>query len=259
METPSLANFRNLLIYPFKDQHAGKKILIGSLIIFASVIIPVLPLLVVMGYIMQIARRIIDGDGQLGMPEWSQWGEYLKDGFKWFVGLLIYSLPLIIIFSAGYFVYFLSFIGIAAFEESANPSAWSIILPFFGMGVLFITIFIGILLSLVEFAFLPASLMHVVHTGKLSSVFKISEWWPVMKKNFLGFLVAIIFLFGFYYFMMMAFSALYMSIILCFVIPVAMAPLTFLMGLWTIPLFAQAYKDAKPEEIHVNQSQELIE
>lgn len=256
METPSMANFKNLLVYPFKEKDSGKKILIGSLILFGSTIIPILPLLIVLGYIMRIAHRIIDGDGQLGLPEWDQWGNYLKDGFKWFVALLLYSLPLIILFSIGYFVYFLSFIGLAAFEESTNPSLWTIVLPFFGMGVLFLTIFIGVILALVEFLFLPAGLLHVVHTGKFSSAFKIGEWWPILKKNFLGFLVAIIFTFGFYYFMMMVFSALYMSIILCFVIPFALAPLTFLMALWTIPLFAQAYKDGKPEVLETDTSED---
>lgn len=256
MESPSLMNFKNLLSFPFKDKKSGSKILIGSLLIFSSAIIPILPLLIVLGYIMQIAKRIIDGDGELSMPEWDQWGEYLRDGFKWLVALLLYSIPLIIIFSIGYFVYFASFIGLAAFEESVNPPVWSIILPFFGMGVLFLTMFIGILLALVEFVFLPAGLMHIVHTGKFSSAFHVNQWWPVMKKNFLGFLVAIIFLFGFYYFMMMAFSALYMSVVLCFVIPFAMAPLTFLMGLWTIPLFAQAYREVKPEPLAVPAAEE---
>ena len=78
MESPSLMNFKNLLEYPFKDKKSGSKILIGSLLIFSSIIIPILPLLVVLGYIMRIAKRIIDGDGELSMPDWDQWGEYLK-------------------------------------------------------------------------------------------------------------------------------------------------------------------------------------
>ena len=89
METPSLMNFKNLLVYPFKDKKSGTKILIGSLLIFSSAIIPILPALIVLGYIMQIAKRIIDGDGQLSMPDWDQWSEYLKEGFKWFVVLLL--------------------------------------------------------------------------------------------------------------------------------------------------------------------------
>jgi hypothetical protein len=246
MESPSLMNFKNLLAYPFKDNKSGSKILIGSLLIFSASIIPLLPLMIVLGYIMKIAKRIIDGDGQLSLPEWDNWSDYLKDGFKWFAVLMIYALPLIIIFSVGYFVYFISFIGIAAFEETANPSVFAILLPFFGMAVLFLTIFIGIFLSLFEMVILPAGLMHVVYTGNFSSAFQIKQWWQILKKNFLGFMVAIIFLFGFYYLMMMVFSALYLSIVLCLAIPFALAPLSFLMGLWTIPLFAQAYREAMP-------------
>ena len=217
METPSLMNFKHLLTYPFKDNNAGSKILVGSLLIFSASIIPILPLLtIVLGYIMKIARRIIDGDGQLSLPEWDTWSDYLKDGFKWFAALLIFSLPVIIVFSVGYFVYFISFIGIAAVEETVNPSIITILLPFFGMAVLFLTIFIGIFLSLFEMVILPAGLMHIVHTGNFSAVFQFKQWWHILKKNFLGFMVAIIFLFGFYYLMMMVFSALYMSIVRCY-------------------------------------------
>ncbi len=249
MNTPSLTNFKQLLSYPFADEKSGKKILIGSLLLFGAMIIPVIPLLIVLGYIMRISKRIIDGDGQLALPEWADWEEYLKDGFKWFVTAFIFALPLIIIFFVGYFLYFASFIGMGSFDNSYNPSIWSVILPFFAIGVLFITMFIGTFLSMFELIILPVGLMHVVHTGEISSAFKFKEWWRILKKNFLGFLVAVIFLFGFYYLMMMAFSALYLSILLCFLIPFAMAPLSFLMGLWAIPLFAQAYRESMPEPL----------
>ncbi len=256
MNTPSLTNFKHLLTYPFADEKSGKKILIGSLLLFGAMIIPVIPLLVVLGYIMRISKRIIDGDGQLSLPEWDNWGEYLKDGFKWFATAFIYALPLIIIFSVGYFVYFASFIGIGGLDNSYNPSIWSVILPFLAIGILFITMFIGIFLSMFELIVLPVGLMHVVHTGEFSAAFRFKEWWAILKKNFLGFLVAVIFLFGFYYFMMMAFSALYMSILLCFLIPFFMAPMSFLMGLWAIPLFAQAYRESMPESEAQDQPEE---
>jgi len=247
METPSLSNLKNFLIYPFKDQKSGTKILIGSLLVFGSLIIPILPILFVLGYIIHISKRIIDGDGQLSLPEWDNWSEYLRDGFKWFAVVMIFSIPLIIVFTTGYFIYMLSFLGLAFIEENSSAVILSVIIPLFGMGVLFLSLFVGIFLAIIEALFLPASLMHVVHTGKFSAAFKVGQWWPILKKNILGFIVAIIFLFGFYYFLMMVFSALYMSIILCFILPLAMAPLSFLMGLWTIPLFAQAYRESMPE------------
>jgi len=256
METPSLSNLKNLLIYPFKDQKSGTKILIGSLLVFGSLIIPILPILFVLGYIVHISKRIIDGDGQLSMPEWENWGEYLSDGFKWFAVVMIFSIPLVIVFTTGYSIYMLSFIGLVFLEESSAAIIFSVILPLLGMGVLLVSLFIGIILAFIEAIFLPASLMHVVHTGKFSAAFKIGQWWPIFKKNFLGFIVAIIFMFGFYFFLMMAFSALYYSIILCFILPLAMAPLSFLMGLWTIPLFAQAYRESMPEPEEVEIAEE---
>ncbi|HSM24746.1 MAG TPA: DUF4013 domain-containing protein [Anaerolineaceae bacterium] len=256
METPSLGNLKNLLIYPFKDQKSGTKILIGSLLIFGSLIIPILPILFVLGYIIRISKRIIDGDGQLGLPNWDDWGNYISDGFKWFAVVFIYSIPVMIVFTTGYSIYMFSFIGLAFIEDNSSAIIFSIIIPFFGMGVLFISIFIGIFLAIIESLFLPTSLMHVVHTGKFSAAFKIGQWWPILKKNFLGFIVAIIFMFGFYYFLMMAFSALYMSIIFCFLLPLAMAPLSFLMGLWSIPLFAQAYRETMPGPEEIETSEE---
>lgn len=251
METLSLTNFKNLLAYPFKDKKSGTKIFIGSLLLFSTAIIPILPTMIVLGYIMHIAKRIIDGDGQLSLPDWNQWGEYLKEGFKGFVVLLIYSIPLILVFSFGYFVYFLSFLGLAALEGSVNHSFWSLVLPFSGMGVLFLSLSISIILAMLEILFLPVGLMHVVHTGKVSSIFSPGQWWPLLKRNFLGFQVAIIFLFGFYYVLALVTTALYLTVVLCFLLPFVLMPMTFLIGLWTIPLFAQAYREVKPEPLEV--------
>ncbi len=252
METPSLTNIKNLLTYPFKDEKSGNKILVGSLLIVASFFIPVLPTLVVLGYLMQIAKRIIDGDEQLSLPEWHQWLEYLKDGLKWFAAILLYSLPLIIITTIGYLVYFFSFFSMIALENSSGSSFFTVFLPMFGMVVFFICLFFVFIFAIIEIIFFPVSSMHVVHTEKFLSILEINKWWPILKKNFLGFVVAAIFFCGLYYFLILVISALYMSILLCFLIPIAMAPLTFLLGLWSIPLFAQAYREAMSEPAEQN-------
>ena len=63
MGTLSSSNFKNLMVIPFKDKKSAKKILIGNLLVFSTGFVPILPLLIVIGYIMQIATRIIDGTG----------------------------------------------------------------------------------------------------------------------------------------------------------------------------------------------------
>jgi hypothetical protein len=244
MQMFSTIRMKDLLIYPFKQENSANKILIGSLLTFAGSIIPILPSLVVTGYLMKIARRIIDGDGQLSLPEWDNWGEYLKDGFKLFGATFIYTLPIFVIMGFGYTLYFASFMGMMINSNSTGYSSGpETILPFLGMMVLFLTMGIVIILSLIEGLILPPAIMHLVHTGEFSSAFKFKEWWPVLRRNFWGFFISFVFIMGLYYFLMLGMSLLYMTIVLCVLIPLVIAPMGFIMGLWSTPLLAQSYRD----------------
>jgi hypothetical protein len=98
MQMFSTKKLSQLLTFPFKAEDANKKILIGSLLVLAGFIIPIIPFFFVFGYAAKISKRITSGDGKLTLPEWTDWGTLFKDGARLFGIYLVYSLPAIFVF-----------------------------------------------------------------------------------------------------------------------------------------------------------------
>lgn len=104
--------------YVFEDPRWVTKILIGGVMAILSILI--VPAFILLGYSLQTIRNAMAGQ-QHPLPEWTDYGAYLADGFKLFVVFLIYLVPYIIcaalanvdrigpIFSCVGFIYSLAF------------------------------------------------------------------------------------------------------------------------------------------------------
>ena len=77
--------------FPQQDTDWAKKFLIGA----AISLVPVLGSIVYGGYTLEITRRVINGDSQV-MPEWSDFGDFVKKGVYALLIVLIYVLPALI-------------------------------------------------------------------------------------------------------------------------------------------------------------------
>lgn len=75
-----------------KDPDWVKKVLIGGLM----VLIPIIGWLLLIGYGVAIVRRVYEGNDTL-LPAWDDWGNRLTQGLIFFVGSLIWSLPVSIL------------------------------------------------------------------------------------------------------------------------------------------------------------------
>jgi hypothetical protein len=75
-----------------EDSEWVKKFLIAAIM----PIIPIVGGFVLAGYGLEITRRVIKNETPV-LPEWSDFGEYLKNGFFSFVIGFIYSLPIILV------------------------------------------------------------------------------------------------------------------------------------------------------------------
>lgn len=89
------------ITFVFEDPEWLKKVAIGvglTLlgIIFAPVLIGLVPLMMVTGYRVLVTRNVMDGL-ERPLPEWDDWGELLVRGLKLFVIQFIWALPLIIL------------------------------------------------------------------------------------------------------------------------------------------------------------------
>ncbi|MAT41555.1 MAG: hypothetical protein CL609_04370 [Anaerolineaceae bacterium] len=237
MQMFSTKKLSQLLTYPFKAEDANKKILIGSLFVLAGFIIPIIPFFFVLGYATKISKRITSGDGKLTLPEWKDWDILFKDGARLFGIYLVYSLPAIIVFGVGFILYFGSIIPVTI-NESSGLAVVSIL---FGMSALFLSIGVGLLLSLVESIFLPSAIMHAIQKESFAAGFQIKQWWTIFRNNLAGFVVAFIFMFGLTYLLYFAVVISIYTFILAIISPFLSAFLGFYLVLIIFPLMAQAY------------------
>jgi len=85
-------DFGKAFSYPFEDRDWLKKIGIAALI----TLIPVIGTLLVAGWGIEITRRVIRQDPE-PLPDWTEFGEMLGDGFKVMVVWFTYLLPVFLL------------------------------------------------------------------------------------------------------------------------------------------------------------------
>ncbi|MCI0398938.1 MAG: DUF4013 domain-containing protein, partial [Chloroflexi bacterium] len=115
-----------------EDEGWVGKITIGSIIfLLAGFFIIPIPLLI--GYQIAVTRNVMKGV-EKPLPEWQDWGQLFMDGLWVGIAFLVYTLPLWLLYCAGFAVFLLpAFIGggtgseeIAAILVSAGFVAWAV-------------------------------------------------------------------------------------------------------------------------------------
>jgi hypothetical protein len=102
---------------------------------------------------------------------------------------------------------------------------------------------LGMLLSLTMWAFIPPMLSHVVATDSFKAAFHFKDWLKILRVNLGGFVITMILLGGLYMLMIFALQILYMTIVLCIVVPFLMIFITAYLVIIAGVLFAQAYRE----------------
>jgi hypothetical protein len=227
---------------PFRDRNWQQKFLIGAAIAFASFIVPIVPLLFVAGFAHAFMRQVILEE-EPHLPDWSQAGSYLLGGLKiWLVGI-VYGLPVILLILAGYAAFFVptfSMVLIADYESTFPPAlillqmiGWAAGMGLFGVAMLF---------SLVAGVFAPVSIAHMAAKDELAAAFRVRQWWPVLRANLGGFALAYTIVLGAAMMLWLVYGVLYLSIVLCVLIPFALSAMTYLTTVWSAGMTAQAYR-----------------
>jgi hypothetical protein len=85
-------DFGRSFTFAFEDKNWLTKIGIAGLLL----LIPILGQIIVAGWAVEIARRVIHREAEL-LPDWSNFGDLLVKGLKVFVIGLVYSLPVILL------------------------------------------------------------------------------------------------------------------------------------------------------------------
>ncbi len=166
-------------IQAFKFQFGNidwfKKLIIPGLIM----LIPIVGQLYVLGWVMEIARRHIQGQDDSQLLPLTRFGEYLKLGFQAFVVALVYAIPTIILALP-------ILIASLAFDPSGNA----------GPGIIIaVSVCFGLILVLYEilYAFiLPAALGNFLAHGTIRDGLNIKAAFALVKKAPVVYLLVIL-------------------------------------------------------------------
>ncbi len=246
MQTESFFNrLANSLYFPFKDPQWVKKVAIGSALSLAIFIVPIVPMLFVYGYSLRVMQRIISGDGEPSLPEWKDWGRLLSDGLKlWGAGLL-YSLPILILLLGGMTLLTVAFL-LPTFSVHSNntlpPQLWGIYAA--GFIVFFLMIVVVVPLSWAISLLQAAGLSHLATKDRFSAAFRFGEWWPIFKKGFVPFLLAVVAAMVLAWVFTLVLQILLLTVILVILLPVLMGVYGFLILLYQNAFYALAYREA---------------
>ncbi|MFN8382614.1 MAG: DUF4013 domain-containing protein [Anaerolineales bacterium] len=232
-------DLKEILMFPFKDEESRKHLLIGGLVSIAAFFIPILPYFFLLGYAVIIARQVLKGE-QPHMVPWEDWGGMFKDGAKLFGVRIIYSLP-ILIFAVPLMIGGMAMPFIAGNMDSGNADTLFALFSVLMVGSMCIIIPLSIPLVVI----IPASEMHVIEKNDFTAAFQFKEWWPVLRANLGGFIVA----FGIYYVvsfaLMIVIQIIAATFILACLMIVLIPAMTIYMTLIMYATSAIAYRDGK--------------
>ena len=161
-------DFGRAFSYVMQDQDWLKKVGIAGLIM----IIPILGQIVVLGWVLEITKNIINGGPEV-LPDWSNFGDFLSRGFQAFVIAFAYSLPVILIsFCLGTLVGVLS-------SQTNNDSAQTMatVIQVLNLCINCVVFIYDIALGI----FLPAAIGNFVASGQIGAGFRFNEIFGLVK------------------------------------------------------------------------------
>lgn len=89
-----MKNLGRAFAFMFEDKDWIQKILIGAAFVLLSFILVGIPL--VLGYFLEVARRSAEGK-EVPLPNWDNLGDKFGKGLLFFIILIIYSIPIVIV------------------------------------------------------------------------------------------------------------------------------------------------------------------
>ena len=231
-------NLQATLLFPVRDADARKQWLIASAITLAGFIIPILPMLVVMGYSVKIMRQVIHEGREPSMPEWqsNDLGALLQDGLRLWAVQLVYSLPLMLLMGCG----FISIFASASLLSSTNsdfPPEMGILVLFLWGGVIMLVSLLALPLSII----LGAVESHAVAQGTFQAAFDVKGWWQIFRKSLAQFLLSYLLVMAASMVLTFVMQIAMMTIVLLCLFPFLMAGYAAYLMLVMNTLFAQAY------------------
>lgn len=166
------------------DPRWTTKIGIGAVVMLLSIIFLGIPSILLIGYQLAVTRQVMEGK-DLPLPEWEDWGKLFRDGLYVAIAILVYTLPLWLLFCIGFGVTFLPALG-GGNEDVAGAFAGVAVLTWV---VLFCLIFIvGMGLAIV----VPGLYIQYIRTNEFGALFRIGEVFGIVRDNIADILLAMV-------------------------------------------------------------------
>jgi hypothetical protein len=185
----------------FEDPQWVTKLLMGSLFYLLAFVL--IGMVFIAGYMMELIRRSARGERH-PLPEWENLGDMFVEGATVLAAYFILVLPAMLLF-------IVPMMGIGAYAESRGDEA-----PI-AAGVA--VVILALALMAVYFALLlyfPAAVVRMALERRFSAAFEFSENFELLKRNFVNFILAILF------YMLASFIAQFGMILFCIgIIPAA--------------------------------------
>ncbi len=237
----STEGLQELLRFPFQAERAGTKMAIAAVLLLAGFIVPIVPSIFLLGYLYQIMWTVIH-TGSLYLPEWDDWGKLFRDGFKYFGISFIYTLPVSVLSVLVFGGYFVSFIAVmTAVDNSHNSDLAGLfsLVPF----VFFIFFALLYLIQMLVAIVLPVAIGNMAAREHFAGGFEFGRMWRVFKANFAGYMLAYLLAAGLFFVLSFVSTTLYMTMVLCCLIPVVLIAATPYLAVVLSALFAQVYRE----------------
>ncbi|MCL6431808.1 MAG: DUF4013 domain-containing protein [Anaerolineae bacterium] len=234
----TISAVKDLLSFPFRGEEWATRFVIGAALIFASFFIPILPLILVGGYALDLIRRGARGEAP-ALPAWSDWGRLAIDGLRALVAVFIYTLPSLVCLLGSTAVYLVGIIWVPL-GDPQDPATGLIMLA--ALAVFMVGLGLGMLLWLLASAVLPVATSHLAVRSRLGAAFQVGEWWPILWQNKATWLAAWVVLAGLYTLVSLVVTLAYYSVVLCCLVPLLLAPAAFYLLAVAGALIGQTYR-----------------
>ena len=184
-------DFGKAFSYINEDEAWGKKIGIGAVVF----LVPILNF-AAFGFILELIQNVWHGE-ERPLPSWDNFGNKLLEGLRFFAVILLYSLPMFILFG----IFVAVFIGQLAsydYETAVNTSNYATGLePFFIIG------WVVMVMCLMPYNFFimlmyPMYFIQLARRRTVKSCFDFKEMWQIIKQNPGEYLIILGIMFGLY-------------------------------------------------------------
>ncbi|MBN1149449.1 MAG: DUF4013 domain-containing protein, partial [Anaerolineales bacterium] len=160
----AVMEFGKAFTFPFDDQEWLTKLGIAALVM----LIPIVGQFIVIGWALEVTRRVIQREPQL-LPDWSDFVGHLVRGLKALVIGLVYALPIILVSACQQG-------SLIAVQESGDETVMSVV-TVLTICLSCITLIYSIFMGLV----LPAAMAKFAATGQLGAAFRFGEVFGLVR------------------------------------------------------------------------------